>query len=245
MAWMAKQIRSAGTRKTPTVDPSQRTITIPSMYQLSEELGIPRGGQSSKRLQEQLRRLLYCHISIRQKTGFAGNRDRFDSVNMQMVKAVSFLNDNNIRISAAPSSSSPMKCGTGSPRSRHHSTLVPPTTCCPAKSVLPYDVYVWLTGTFRNLRHDLTLDWDWLHGTFRRQHQGTPRVQAKFREALKKIQTCIPPRTWKPPGTASSCTRRQRPSHPRRNGVRWTRDGAIGIDRPPIVPPYSLMQISV
>ena len=36
MAWMAKQIRSAGTRKTPTVDPSQRTITIPSMYQLSE-----------------------------------------------------------------------------------------------------------------------------------------------------------------------------------------------------------------
>ena len=28
MAWMAKQIRSAGTRKTPTVDPAQHTITI-------------------------------------------------------------------------------------------------------------------------------------------------------------------------------------------------------------------------
>ena len=145
-----------------------------------------------KRLQEQLRRLLYCHISIRQKTGFAGNRDRFDSVNMQMVKAVSFLNDNNNQDSAAPSSSSPMKCGTGSPRSRHHSTLVPPTTCCPANQCSPYDVYVWLTGTFRNLHHDLTLDWDWLHGRFGDSIKERRVFKAKFREALKKIHDVYP-----------------------------------------------------
>ena len=166
MAWMAKQIRSAGTRKTPTVDPSQRTITIPSMYQLSEELGIPRGGQSSKRLQEQLRRLLYCHISIRQKTGFAGNRDRFDSVNMQMVKAVSFLNDNNNQdFSGAKFILTDEVWDRLAQESAPFDTRAT-NYLLSGKSVLPYDVYVWLTGTFRNLHHDLTLDWDWLHGRF-------------------------------------------------------------------------------
>lgn len=192
MAWMAKQIRSAGTRKTPTVDPSQHTITIPSMYQLSEELGIPRGGQSSKRLQERLRRLLYCHISIRQKTGFAGNRDRFDSVNMQMVKAVSFLNDNNNQdFSGAKFILTDEVWDRLAQESAPFDTRAT-NYLLSGKSVLPYDVYVWLTGTFRNLRHDLTLDWDWLHGRFGDSIKERRVFKAKFREALKKIHDVYP-----------------------------------------------------
>lgn len=192
MAWMAKQIRSAGARKTTTVDPAQHTITIPSMYQLSEELGIPRGGQSSKRLQEQLRRLLFCHISIRQKTGFAGNRDRFDSVNMQMVKAVSFLNDNNNQdFSGAKFILTDEVWDRLAQESAPFDTRAT-NYLLSGKSVLPYDVYVWLTGTFKNLRHDLTLDWDWLHGRFGDSIKERRVFRAKFRDALKKVHEVYP-----------------------------------------------------
>ena len=43
MAWMAKQIRAAKGHKTRNVDPETKTITIPSIYQLCEEMGLPHG----------------------------------------------------------------------------------------------------------------------------------------------------------------------------------------------------------
>lgn len=191
MAWMAKQIRAAGKRKTGTVDPETHTITIPTMYQLSEELGIPRGGRSAKSLQEQLRRLLYCHISIRQKTGFVG-RSTYDSVNVQMVKAVRFVNDErNQDFSGAKF------ILTDEVWERLASESAPFDTraanyLLSGRSVMPYDIYVWLTGTMKNLRHDLPLDWDWLHERFGDSIEDRHYFKHVFRSALGKVHDVYP-----------------------------------------------------
>lgn len=192
MAWMAKQIRAAGTRKTDTVDPETKTITIPSMYQLSEELGIPRGGRSAKRLQEQLRRLLYCHISIRQKSGFAGRSDVYDSINVQMVKAVRFVNDReNQDFSGARFILTDEVWDRLARESAPFDTRAT-NYLLSGRSVLPYDVYVWLTGTMKNLRHDLTLDWDWLHERFGDGIVERRTFREAFRNALKKVHDVYP-----------------------------------------------------
>ena len=69
MAWIAKQIRAAGRHKTEYVDPETRTITIPSIWQLCNEMGLPHGGKTADKIQEQLRLLLSSHITIRRTTG--------------------------------------------------------------------------------------------------------------------------------------------------------------------------------
>lgn len=192
MAWMAKQIRAAGARRTDTVDPDTKTITIPSMYQLSEELGIPRGGQSARRLQEQLRRLLYCHISIRQKTGFAGRSDIYDSINVQMVKAVRFVNDReNQDFSGARFVLTDEVWDRLAMESAPFDTRAT-SYLLSGRSVLPYDVYVWLTGTMKNLRHDLLLDWDWLHERFGDGIVERRTFKEAFRNALRKVRDVYP-----------------------------------------------------
>ena len=191
MAWMAKQIRSAGNRTTSTVNPETHTITIPSMYQLSEELGIPRGGRSAKRLQEQLRRLLYCHISIRQKTGFAG-RSTYDSVNVQMVKAVRFVDDErNQDFSGAKFILTDEVWERLANESAPFDTRAA-NYLLSGRSVMPYDLYVWLTGTMKNLRHDLPLDWDWLHERFGDSIKERRMFKQAFRAALNRVHEVYP-----------------------------------------------------
>ncbi len=191
MAWMAKQIRSAGNRTTATVDPETHTITFPTMYQLSEELGISRGGQSAKRLQEQLRRLLYCHIGIHRKTGFAG-RSTYDRVNLQMVRAVRFVNDeHNQDFSGAAF----VLTDEVWERLAHESAPFDTRAAnylLSGRSIMPYDVYVWLTGTMKNLRHDLPLGWDWLHERFGDSIEDRHYFKEAFRSALNKVFEVYP-----------------------------------------------------
>lgn len=67
MAWMAKQIRSAHGHRTDTVDPETRTITIPTINRLCDEMGVGHGGKTAEAVQEQLRRLLAARISVRRR----------------------------------------------------------------------------------------------------------------------------------------------------------------------------------
>lgn len=191
MAWMAKQIRAAGKKKTPTVDPETRTITIPSIYQLSEELGIPRGGKTYQRVQEQLRLLLSSHISIRRTGGFNG-KSFHDTVNLPIVKAVRYAEDN-----ADAGFSGAAFVLTEEVYDRLAKESAPFDTRATSillsgRSVMPYDVYVWLTGSMHNLNYDLPISWDWLYERFGEGFTIEQNFRTTFRRAIAKVREVYP-----------------------------------------------------
>ena len=237
MAWMAKQIRSAGTRRKPlTVDPSQCTVSrFPACTSCPKSSAYPVEDQSSRtRLQEQLRRLPVLSYQHQAENRVCGQPGSVRLVNMQMVKAVSFLNANNNQdFRRRRVYSHRWGCGTGSPRSRHHFYTRATNYLLSGNSVLPYDVYVWLTGTFRKPASRPHIGLGLAARTFRRQHQGTPRFKAKFREALKKIHDVYPAANVETNRKGLFCI------HPHLNlppkaerRKHWTRAVATGSDRP-------------
>lgn len=190
MAWIAKQIRMAGGRRTDTVDPETRTITIPSIYQLCDEMSIPRGGATARKLQEQIRLLLSSHISIRRTSGFAG-KSYHDTVNLPLVEAVRFAED---KQDAGYSGSSFVLTEEVYKRLSHESAPFDTRASSyllSGRSVLPYDVYVWLTGSMRKLSHPLPVEWKWLYERF---GDGIieKNFRSNFRTALKKVQQVYP-----------------------------------------------------
>ena len=191
MAWMAKQIRAAGKHKTDTVDPETRTITIPSIYQLAQEMGIQRGGTTYKRLQEQLRLLLVSHISIRRKTGFAG-REFHDTVNVQIAEAVRVAEDT--KDSGMSGAAFVLTKEVYERLARESAPFDTRATSIllSGRSVLPYDVYVWLTGSMKELKHDLPVSWDWLYERFGDSISDKSNFRRTFKAALEKVRQVYP-----------------------------------------------------
>lgn len=191
MAWMAKQIRAAGKHKTDTVDPETRTITIPSIYQLAQEMGIQRGGTTYKRLQEQLRLLLVSHISIRRKTGFAG-REFHDTVNVQIAEAVRVAEDT--KDSGMSGAAFVLTKEVYERLARESAPFDTRATSIllSGRSVLPYDVYVWLTGSMKELKHDLPVSWDWLYERFGDSISDESNFRRTFKNALEKVRQVYP-----------------------------------------------------
>ncbi|MBT1162552.1 replication protein RepA [Bifidobacterium sp. SO1] len=191
MAWMAKQIRAAGKKKTETVDPETKTITIPTLYQLCEDMGIPRGGRTSEALREQLRLLLACRISVRRTTGFSGRRID-DTVYLPIVKAVRSVHDTkNSDYSGA------MFVLTDEVYERLKNESAPFDTRAASlllngRSVLPYDVYVWLTGSMHRLNHDTPIAWDWLFDRFGDGISSMKDFKQKFRQAIDRVREVYP-----------------------------------------------------
>lgn len=187
MAWMAKQIRAAGDRKTATVDPQTRTITIPSIHQFCGELGLKQGGTTAQSVQEQLRLLLMARISVRQTTGFAGRKIN-DVAFIPIVDAVRTVDDeNNVGFSGAAFHLTEEVYNRLARESAPFDTRAS-SYLLSGRSVLPYDVYVWLTGSMRKLTHDLPVSWDWLFDRFGDSFTNTNNFRYTFRNALKKVQ---------------------------------------------------------
>lgn len=191
MAWIAKQIRAAGNKKTATVDPETKTITIPTLYQLCEELGVPRGGRTSEALREQLRLLLSCRICVTRTSGFAGKRID-DVVYLPIVKAA-----RNVRDTKNSDYSGAMFVLSDEVYERLKNESAPFDTrasmiLLSGRSVLPYDVYVWLTGSMHRLRHDLPVKWDWLFERFGDGISDIALFRKSFRKALEKVQEVYP-----------------------------------------------------
>ena len=191
MAWIAKQIRSAGGRRTAFVDPETRTITIPSIWQLCRELGLPTGGKTAAKIQEQLRLLLASHISIRRTTGFKGRR-LHDMVSLPLVEAVRFAEDDD-----SPSLSGSAFVLTREVYERLARESAPFDTRATSyllsgRSVLPYDVYVWLAGSMKSLRHDLPVGWDWLYERFGDGISIEHNFRTVFKRAIRKVQQVYP-----------------------------------------------------
>lgn len=191
MAWIAKQIRTAGKMKTEYVDPQTRTITIPSIWQMCNELGLQRGGKTADKIQEQLRLLLSSHITIRKTTGFSGGK-MHDMISLPIVEAVRFKeSDTNAAFSGSAfvltKEVYERLARESAPFDTRASSLL-----LSGRSVLPYDTYVWLTGSMRNLRHDLPVTWDWLYERFGDSISSKQNFRAKFRKALAKVRDVYP-----------------------------------------------------
>ena len=193
MSWMAKQIRAAGPNRTAYVDPEKHTITIPSIWQLCEDMGLAHGGRTTAALQDQLHRLLSCRISIHRSasTGFAG-RNIHDTVYLPIVEAVRTVNDsNNADYSGAAfvlTEEVYKRLGNESaPYDTRASTFL-----LQGRSVLPYDIYVWLTGSMNKLNHDLPISWDWLYERFGDSLGTMQNFRATFRRALQKVHDVYP-----------------------------------------------------
>ena len=191
MAWIAKQIRAAGRSRTEYVDPETRTITIPSIWQMCSELGLPRGGKTADKVQEQIRLLLTCHITIRSTTGFRGGR-LHDMVPLPLVEAVRFKeSDSGAAFSGCSFILTKIVYERLARESAPFDTRAT-SILLSGRSVLPYDVYVWLTASMNNLRHDMTVSWDWLYERFGDGIGSQQNFRSKFRRALDKVLQVYP-----------------------------------------------------
>lgn len=57
---------------------------------------------------------------------------------------------------------------------------------------MPYDIYIWLTGSMKNLRHDLPVSWDWLYERFGDQIAVKKSFRRMFRQSLEKVKKVYP-----------------------------------------------------
>lgn len=192
MAWMAKHIRAAHGEQTDTVDPQTYTITVPSMHQLCTEMGLGHGGKTAQRMQEQLRRLLSCRISIRRNTGFVAGRRVADVAYMPLVKRVRFVDDkNNAGFSGARFTLSKEVFERLASESAPFDTRVT-AYLLQGRSVLPYDLYLWLTGSMRTLKHPLPVSWEWLYEQFGDSIDDPYQFRRIFKRALDKVREVYP-----------------------------------------------------
>lgn len=191
MAWMAKQIRAANGHRTRNVDPETKTITIPSIYQLCEEMGLPHGGRTAKSVQEQLELLLACRISIR-ASGVGKGLNVRDTAYLPIVQAVRIINDEkNVGYSGATFRLTDEVYERLSRESAPFDTRVS-TYLLKGRSVMPYDIYIWLTGSMKNLRRDLPVSWDWLYERFGDQIAVKKSFRRMFRQSLEKVKAVYP-----------------------------------------------------
>ena len=60
------------------------------------------------------------------------------------------------------------------------------------RSVLAYDIYVWLVGTLHGMKKPMTFSWDWLYERFGYGMRTQRNFRSKFRRALEKGQMVYP-----------------------------------------------------
>lgn len=192
MAWLSKQIRAAGDKKTDNVDPETRTVVIPSMYTLLADMGIPRGGRTAAAVQEQLRLLMACRISIRRTTGFSGRKELTGVQYVPIIEKVYFVDDkSNSMFSGAAfvmakdiydrlaKESAPFDM-------RASSYLLSGRSC------LPYDLFIWLNGSMKELKHPLPVSWQWLRERFGEEIARESNFRYIFKKALAKVKEVYP-----------------------------------------------------
>ncbi len=190
MAWMAKRIRVAGKKKDEYVNPELCSINIPSIGRLAEELGLGKGGKTLHDLNEHLKRMTQSIISIHRVSGFVANK-RHEVVKMPFALASTYDEAENIAngsfsIMLNPEVYRQLASETAPFDTRASRFLLA------GRSVLPYDLYVWLVGTLYGLKKPMTFSWDWLYERFGYGIQNQRNFRSKFRRALEKVQAVYP-----------------------------------------------------
>lgn len=190
MAWMAKRIRVAGTKQDEYVNPEMYSINIPSIGRLADELGLVKGGKTLHDLNEHLKRMTQSIISIHRVSGFVTNK-RHEVVKMPFALASTYTEakdtaDGSFSIMLNPEVYRQLACETAPFDTRASNFLLA------GRSVLPYDIYVWLVGTLHGLKKPMTFSWDWLYERFGYGMRTQRNFRSKFRRALEKVQSAYP-----------------------------------------------------
>lgn len=190
MAWMAKRIRIAGNKKDEYVNPEMCSINIPTIGRLADELGLGKGGKTLHDLNEHLKRMTQSIISIHRVSGFIANK-RHEVVKMPFALASTYneakdVADGSFSIMLNPEVYRQLASETAPFDTRASRFLLT------GRSVLAYDIYVWLVGTLHGMKKPMTFSWDWLYERFGYGMRTQRNFRSKFRRALEKVQMVYP-----------------------------------------------------
>ncbi len=191
MAWMAKRIRLAGENGDEYVDPERCVITIPNLSWLAKELGLSKGSVVLRDLNEHIKRMTQSIITIHRRSGFIGKQTRHDVLRVPFATATSYsesedTGDNSISIALNPEVFRELANETAPFDMRASSYLLS------GRSVMAYDIYIWLVGSFHNLRRPMPFPWEWLHQRFGSSIKDERNFRMKFRKALERVQKVYP-----------------------------------------------------
>ncbi|GGI15274.1 plasmid encoded RepA protein [Galliscardovia ingluviei] len=192
MAWMSKQIRAAGDKETAFVVPSKHMIIIHSVNRLCDEIGLGHGGRTVEQMRVQLRRLLAARISIH-KINRVGDKVMSDTLYLPLIEAVRDFED------AADGSLAFVLSEQVWERLARDSAPFDTRAAVVllnGRSVLAYDVYVWLTASMHGLRYPITVSWDWLYERFGENITVKRKFKYKFKQTLEKVSLVYPLAHW-------------------------------------------------
>lgn len=190
MVWMAKQIRRAGNHKTANCDPEKHLIILPSIGSLCDELGLGHGGKTAQRVQEQFRLLLRSRISLRRVMGFKG-ADYHDIVNIPIAKETVFKES---ETGAEFSGLSVILTNEVWDRLAQESApfdMAAATKLLAGRSVLPWDIYLWLVGSLPKIKKPMTITWEWLFARFGNGGK-LKNFKITFKRSLRKVMLAYP-----------------------------------------------------
>ena len=190
MCWIAKRIRMAGKRGDMYVDPREKAVRIPSLSHLASELGISKGGTTLRALDDQIRRLMLCRISVHRVSGYR-NGLRREMVNLPLTRGVVFeefddIHENGFLMVFAPEIWESISKETAPFDLRAARSMLS------GRSVMPYDIYIWVLTSYWNLRSQRTFSWYWLSEKFGDNLTDERNFRLKFRKAMASISTVYP-----------------------------------------------------
>lgn len=197
MAWMSKQIRSAGKKATAIVDPAQRTVTIPSISELTRQLGLAKGGATYRTLSIQLDALVNCSIKGYVTAGFIGNRTGSCTADFSMFSKVVRIDGAGSDPEHAYGDATYLLYLTEEGWRRLANETAPFDSrvlsyLLSKRSVMAFDVYIWVNGSMTSLTHPLTLTWDELKERFGDGINAMQDFRSSFRTAMKKVDNVYP-----------------------------------------------------
>lgn len=190
MCWIAKRIRMAGKRGDSYVDPETKTIRIPSLSFLAADLGVGKGGTTLQALNDQIRRLVLCRISVHRISGYR-NGSRREMINLPLAHGVVFEEFDDVRkngfiMAITPEIWDVLVKETAPFDLRAAKSLLS------GRSVMPYDIYIWLLTSYWNLRFQCDFSWIWLREKFGETLADERNFRLKFRKAMSRISTVYP-----------------------------------------------------
>lgn len=165
MCWIAKRIRMAGKKGDKYVDPEKMSIRIPSLSHLVAELGIAKGGVTLCAINEQIRALTLCRISVHKCSGFVASRNRRAIVNLPLTRAIVFNECENIRENGFVMILTPEIWNILSKETAPFDFQAA-KALLKGRRVMAHDIYIWMVGTYFNMRFPRNFSWHWLHETF-------------------------------------------------------------------------------
>lgn len=190
MCWIAKRIRMAGKRGDSYVDPETKTIRIPSLSFLATDLGIGKGGTTLQSLNDQIRRLAICRISVHRVSGYR-NGSRREMINLPLAHGVVFEEFDDVRRNGFTMAITP-EIWEVLVKETAPFDLRAARSLLSGRSVMPYDIYIWLLTSYWNLRFQRDFSWIWLREKFGEGLTDERNFRLKFRKAMTRISAVYP-----------------------------------------------------